>query len=128
MKSRSLSYDHATRQLVEVFVDITPEQQAADAAAAIEVQAEEVALVNERTIGQALDAALANNQAAIAALVAWRTTGPGAGTANLSAAQLSAALRTAADNQVTAFRQINGLIRLLRRRLDTSDLSASTKA
>jgi hypothetical protein len=101
---------------------ILQQQDAAEATAA------QTAAANELTIGQQVEAALAANQQGIAQLVAWRTTGPGAGTANLTAAQMSQALRTSADNQVAAFRQLNGLIRLVRRQLSTADLNSAAKA
>lgn len=84
-------------------------------------------LTNAESIGNQMDSALAANQQTIATLTTWRTTGPGAGTANLTAAQTSAALRTSADNQVAAFRQLNGLIRLIRRQLSTADLNSAAK-
>jgi hypothetical protein len=76
---------------------------------------------NELTLRQQADAALTSNRAALAQLVTWRTTGPGAGTANLTAAQSSQAVRTMADNQAAMFRQQNAVIRLLLRRLDGTD-------
>lgn len=65
--------------------------------------------------------ALIDNRTALAQLVAWRTTGAGAGTANLTAAQLSAAVRAAALNQEAQFKQLNGIIRLLLNQLDGTD-------
>lgn len=100
---------------------VLQQQDAAEATAA------QAAKANEQTIGQQVEAALAANQAAIAQIVAWRTTGPGAGTANLTAAQQSAFARQSADNQVAAFRQLNGLIRLVRRQLSTADLNSAAK-
>jgi hypothetical protein len=95
---------------------------------AAEKQAEATAATNERTIGDALLAALQSNQQAIATLTTWRTTGAGAGTANLTAAQSSLALRQMADNQIAQLRQLNGLIRLVKRNLSTADLSSAIKA
>lgn len=109
----------------ERWIEVPDVQTEADASTqqAQEAAAAAVLATNERTIGQQLDAALMANQQAITALAAWRTTGPGAGTTTLTTAQLSAAMRTAADNQIAANRQLNGLIRLVRRNLSTADLN-----
>ena len=66
-------------------------------------------------------AALTANKTRRDQLVAWRTTGPGAGTSNLTAAQSSLALRTMADNQAAELQQLNALIRLVLRKLDATD-------
>lgn len=114
-------YEFHGERMIEMPDVVTAEAQAiVDAQNA---QAAQTATANETTIGQQLDAALMANQQAITALVAWRTTGPGAGTTTLTTAQLSPAMRTAADNQVAFARQLNGLIRLIRRNLSTADLN-----
>lgn len=78
-------------------------------------------VINQRTIEQQTDAALAANKTALDQLVAWRTTGPGAGTANLTAAQMSQALRTTADNEIAMLRELSQLIRLVRGKFDATD-------
>lgn len=94
------------------------EQQAADAQQAQQAATESG---NELTLRQQAEAALATNRTARNQILAWRTTGPGAGSANLTAAQSSLALRQQADNQAEMLRQQNGIIRLLLRKLDGTD-------
>lgn len=65
------------------------------------------------------DSALTSLQAGIDQTNTWRTTGPGAGTTTLTSAQLSAAERQSADNQLTTMRALKGVIRLLRNQLDS---------
>lgn len=95
----------------------SPARQQADLDA---LTSTETALANEAALNAKADAALAANDNAIAAITAWLTTGPGAGTANLTAAQMSQALRSTAQYQVTQFREYSALIRLLRRKLDSA--------
>lgn len=114
-----------TRRQVEMPGVVTPEAQAITDAA--NAQAEATVSTNERTIGDALLTALQSNQQAIAQLVAWRTTGPGAGTANLTAAQQSLVARQTADHLIALFRQSNGSIRLIKRQLSTADLNSAAK-
>lgn len=114
-----------TERWVEIPDVVTPEvQQAVDAQVAAVALTERT---NEQTIGGALESALTANAAALSTLTTWRTTGPGAGTANLSAAQEAQALRQLADNQIAAIKQLNGLIRLIRRKLDTAEAAAGPK-
>lgn len=65
--------------------------------------------------------ALAVNTQAITDANAWLTTGPGAGSANLTAAQSSAVIRSMMRAHVTACQQRNGVIRLLLGALDGTD-------
>lgn len=106
-----------TQAEVDAALPLVQAQQAADA------QAKATAATNEQTIGGALDAALQSNQLAISQLNTWLA----ANTGTLTTAQLSAAMRTAANNQVAQFRQLNGLVRLVRRNLSTADLSSALK-
>jgi hypothetical protein len=76
---------------------------------------------NRATLEAQALAALDTNRAALAQITTWRTTGPGAGSANLTAAQSSQALRQQADNQAAMLRQQNAIIRLLLRKLDGID-------
>lgn len=75
---------------------------------------------NMAAICQQADDALTALQAGIDQTSAWRTTGPGAGTTTLTTAQLSAAQRQSADNQLTTMRALKGLIRLARGKLDSA--------
>ena len=99
---------------------------AVQAQIAAEAQSAITAKTNETTIGAQLDAALLANGLAMNSLSAWLATGPGAGTANLSTTQLSTAMRTAANNQMALFRQINGLVRLNRKKLETTSDTLKT--
>jgi hypothetical protein len=76
---------------------------------------------NRETLEAQAEAALVTNRTARNQLIAWRTTGSGAGTGNLTAAQSSLALRTMADNQAAMLQQLNGIIRLVLRKLDGID-------
>jgi hypothetical protein len=86
-----------------------------------EAAAAAAAVANESTLRQQAEQALASNKTRRDQLVAWRTTGPGAGTTNLTAAQSSLAMRTMADNQAAMLQQLNGIIRLVLRKLDGID-------
>lgn len=85
-----------------------------------EKAAAESATTNERTIEGQIDGALAANAKIISDGNTW-LAGVGAGTANLTAAQLSSAVRMIVRAQVDAARQRNGLARLSRRRFDATD-------
>lgn len=78
-------------------------------------------LANKVALFQQADDALAANLGRIDTLTTWRTSGPGAGSANLTSAQLSAAVRQSADNQIAIFKQLDALIRLARNKLDGTD-------
>lgn len=122
MLVREIITDAKTGEVTERWVEM-PGVVTAEAQAVVDAQnkaTETATKTNESTIGGQLDAALTANSLALNTLVAWRTTGPGAGTANLTAAQLSLALRTMADNQIASIRQRNALIRLIRRKLDSA--------
>lgn len=67
---------------------------------------------NQRTLRDLGRQALTSNLQDLATIDQWLTTGPGAGTANLTAAQQSQFARQTAQNMKSIFKQLDVLIRL----------------